>query len=47
MHQRIARNPPETASGHSKALEPPAIETADDGLLRDLADFGRFAGGEY
>src|SRR5690606_19059552 len=45
--QGIAGNPPEPASGDSKSLQPARIKTADDGLLRNLADVSRFAGGEY
>ena len=46
-HQRVTRDAAEPAARHAEPLEPAAVEAADDRLLRDLADLGRFAGGEY
>src|SRR5690606_6848905 len=41
-----ARDAPEAAARHAETLETPGVKAADDGLLADLADLGRFSGGE-
>src|SRR5262249_14338967 len=49
-HERIkliARNSAEAATRHAEALKLPRVETTDNRLLTDLADFGSFAGCEY
>ena len=44
--QFSARNAAEPAAGDAEAFELARVETANDGLLADFADFGCFAGGE-
>ena len=46
LMQLGSRDASETRSGNPKALQPAAVEAADDRLLRDLADLRRLAGGE-
>src|SRR5205085_7059083 len=45
-NQRLAGNSPKAASWNAKALQSPAVEAANDGLLRDFADFRGFTGCE-
>src|SRR5579884_2050317 len=42
----FARDAPETGSGHAEPLQLAVVETTDDGLLTDFANFGGFAGRE-
>ena len=42
--QSFARDAPEAGTGHAEALQLAVVETTDNGLLADLADFGGFAG---
>ncbi len=44
--ERLAGDPAEAGAGHAEALQLAVVETADDGLLADLADLGGFAGRE-
>ncbi len=44
--QGIARNSAEPAARHAKAPKPAAVKTANDRLLRNLADLRSLAGGE-
>ena len=43
----LARDAAKPAARHAKSLELPGIETANDRLLADLADLGRFAGRKH
>ena len=49
-HEReklIAGDAAKPAARHAESLQLSRIETANDGLLADLADLGRFAGREH
>ena len=45
--QLVARDAAEAAARHAKSLELSGVEAANDGLLADLADLGRFAGRKH
>src|SRR4029077_19900226 len=47
QEQLIAGDAAEPASGHPKSLELTRIKAANNGLLADLANLGRFAGRKY
>ena len=44
--QLFSRDSSESASGDAKSLELARVETANDGLLTDLTNLGRFPRGE-
>ena len=47
-HEELfAGNAAKTAARHAKTLQLPRIKTANNGLLRDLANLGRFARREH
>src|SRR5262249_38101058 len=45
--ERFARNAAEPGAGDPEAFELSVVETPNDGLLADLANFGRLAGREH